>query len=100
VTAEELIRTAGPVLQLLADETGETAVIVRRLGLAAVCLREIPSSRPLRVAPVPPSGDAGEDGHEDGVGDVEDDEKVFVAEESAEEVHEGEDAHEEEDEGR
>jgi DNA-binding IclR family transcriptional regulator len=49
VTAEELIRTSGPVLQLLADETGETAVIVRRLGLAAVCLQEVPSSRPLRV---------------------------------------------------
>lgn len=53
VTAEELIRTADPVLQMLADETGETAVIVRRLGLAAVCLREIPSSRPLRVS-LPP----------------------------------------------
>jgi DNA-binding IclR family transcriptional regulator len=53
VTAEELIRTAGPVLQLLADETGETAVIVRRLGLAAVCLHEIPSSKPLRVT-IPP----------------------------------------------
>jgi DNA-binding IclR family transcriptional regulator len=53
VTAEELIRTAGPVLQLLADETGETAVIVRRLGLAAVCLHEIASSRPLRVT-LPP----------------------------------------------
>jgi DNA-binding IclR family transcriptional regulator len=53
VTAEELIRTGGPVLQLLADETGETAVIVRRLGLAAVCLREVPSARPLRVT-LPP----------------------------------------------
>jgi IclR family transcriptional regulator, acetate operon repressor len=49
VTAEELIRTAGPVLQLLADETGETAVIVRRIGLAAVCLHEIPSHHALRV---------------------------------------------------
>jgi DNA-binding IclR family transcriptional regulator len=53
VTAEELIRTASPVLQLLADETGETAVIVRRLGLAAVCLHEIASSRSLRVT-LPP----------------------------------------------
>ncbi|MFL5751659.1 MAG: IclR family transcriptional regulator [Chloroflexota bacterium] len=53
VTSEELIRTSGPVLQLLADETGETAVIVRRLGLAAVCLLEIPSNRPLRVT-LPP----------------------------------------------
>src|SRR3954465_9952928 len=31
VTAEELIRAAGPVLRLLTDETGETAVIVRRI---------------------------------------------------------------------
>jgi DNA-binding IclR family transcriptional regulator len=49
VTAEELIRTADPVLRLLVEETGETAVIVRRLGLAAVCLHEISSHQPLRV---------------------------------------------------
>jgi len=53
VTAEELIRTSGPVLQLLADETGETAVIVRRIGLSAVCLHEVPSQHPLRVT-IPP----------------------------------------------
>jgi DNA-binding IclR family transcriptional regulator len=50
VTAEELKRTAEPVLQLLAEETGETAVIVRRIGLTAVCLHEIPSKQPLRVS--------------------------------------------------
>jgi DNA-binding IclR family transcriptional regulator len=53
VTAEELIRTSGPVLDLLADETGETAVIVRRIGLSAVCLHEVPSKHPLRVT-IPP----------------------------------------------
>src|SRR5882757_1600538 len=53
VTTEELIRTADPVLRLLAEETGETAVIVRRLGLAAVCLHEIPSSQALRVTIAP-----------------------------------------------
>jgi len=53
ITAEELIRTADPVLRLLADETGETAIIVRRLGLAAVCLHEIPSSQALRVTIAP-----------------------------------------------
>lgn len=53
VTAEDLIRTADPVLQLLAEETGETAVIVRRLGLAAVCLHEVPSSQALRVTIAP-----------------------------------------------
>ena len=49
VTAENLIRTSEPVLRLLAEETGETAIIVRRLGLAAVCLHEIPSRQALRV---------------------------------------------------
>ena len=53
VTAEELIRTSDPVLRLLAEETGETAIIVRRIGLSAVCLHEIPSSQPLRVT-IPP----------------------------------------------
>jgi DNA-binding IclR family transcriptional regulator len=53
VTAEELIRTSGPVLRLLAEETGETAVIVRRIGLAVVCLQEIPSRHSLRVT-IPP----------------------------------------------
>jgi len=55
VTAEELIRTADPVLHLLADETGETAVIVRRIGMSAVCLHEVPSSQPLRVTIAPTS---------------------------------------------
>jgi IclR family transcriptional regulator, acetate operon repressor len=53
VTAEELIRTADPILRLLAEETGETAVIVRRIGLTAVCLHEIPSSQALRVTIAP-----------------------------------------------
>jgi DNA-binding IclR family transcriptional regulator len=53
VTAEELIRTADPVLRLLVEETGETAVIVRRLGLVAVCLHEAPSQQPLRVTIAP-----------------------------------------------
>jgi DNA-binding IclR family transcriptional regulator len=53
VTAEDLIRTADPVLRLLAEETGETAIIVRRLGLAAVCLHEIPSAQALRVTIAP-----------------------------------------------
>jgi DNA-binding IclR family transcriptional regulator len=53
VTAEELIRAADPVLQLLADETGESAVIVRRLGLSAVCLHEVASAQPLRVTLAP-----------------------------------------------
>lgn len=53
VTAEDLIRTADPILRLLAEETGETAVIVRRIGLSAVCLHEVPSHQALRVTIAP-----------------------------------------------
>jgi DNA-binding IclR family transcriptional regulator len=53
VTAEELIRTTDPVLRLLAEETGETAIVVRRIGLQAACLHEVPSSQPLRVTVAP-----------------------------------------------
>ena len=49
ISSEELIRVADPVLQSVASETGETAVITRRIGLAAVCLQEAPSVQPLRV---------------------------------------------------
>lgn len=49
VSSEELIRHADPVLRMLADEAGETAVISRRVGLAAVCLHEVQSSQALRV---------------------------------------------------
>ena len=49
VSSEELIRVADPFLRLLAEETGETAVISRRIGLSAVCLHEIPSAQALRV---------------------------------------------------
>ncbi|HEX5014695.1 MAG TPA: IclR family transcriptional regulator C-terminal domain-containing protein [Candidatus Limnocylindrales bacterium] len=56
VTTGDLIRTAGPILELLAEESGETAVMVRRIGLSAVCLHEVPSSRALRVTLPPPSG--------------------------------------------
>ena len=50
VSSEELIRHADPVLRLLVAEAGETAVIARRVGLSAVCLHEIQSPHPLRVA--------------------------------------------------
>src|SRR5512142_3080453 len=38
VTAQRLVQIADPVLRILVEETGETAVIFRRVGLAAVCL--------------------------------------------------------------
>ena len=50
VTSEELIRRADPLLRMLTAETGETAVIVRRVGLTAVCLHEVPSGHALRVS--------------------------------------------------
>ncbi len=49
VSSEELIRHADPVLRMLVDEAGETALIARRVGLTAVCLHEVQSSQALRV---------------------------------------------------
>ncbi|MEA2578685.1 MAG: hypothetical protein QOD78_2273, partial [Chloroflexota bacterium] len=46
----ELIRRADPVLRTLAAESGETAVIARRVGLTAVCLHEVQSGHALRVS--------------------------------------------------
>jgi DNA-binding IclR family transcriptional regulator len=50
VSSEELIRRADPVLAMLVEETGETAVISRRLGLGAVCLQQHQSPHALRVS--------------------------------------------------
>lgn len=50
VTSEILIRVSDPVLRNLASETGETAVVMRRVGLSAVCLHQIESPNALRVA--------------------------------------------------
>ncbi|HYM83665.1 MAG TPA: helix-turn-helix domain-containing protein, partial [Candidatus Dormibacteraeota bacterium] len=49
VTSERLIRAADPVLRSLADRSGETALVMRRIGLSAVCLHEVPSEQALRV---------------------------------------------------
>jgi DNA-binding IclR family transcriptional regulator len=43
------------VLRYLVAETGETAVVTRRIGLAAVCLQQVESSQPLRVSLQPGS---------------------------------------------
>ncbi len=50
VSGEELIRAADPTLRRLVEETGETAVISRRVGLSAVCLHQVQSRHPLRVS--------------------------------------------------
>ena len=49
ITGEQLIRASDPVLRDLAERTGETAVISRRIGLSAVRLHQVESSHPLRV---------------------------------------------------
>jgi DNA-binding IclR family transcriptional regulator len=55
VTSEQLIRIADPVLRHLVAETGETAVITRRIGLSAVCLHQVESGQSLRVSLEPGS---------------------------------------------
>src|SRR5207245_2481964 len=55
VTSERLIRLADPVLQMLVDETGETAFVMRRVGLAAVCLHQVEATNALRVTLEPGS---------------------------------------------
>ena len=49
VSSERLIRHADAPLRMLAHETGETAVVVRRTGLSSICLHQIESDAPLRV---------------------------------------------------
>lgn len=50
VSSERLIRHADPVLRRLVDETGETAAVIRRIGLSSICLHQVESDAPLRVA--------------------------------------------------
>lgn len=53
VSAERLIRHADAALRMLVQETGETAAVVRRIGLSCVCLHEVESDESLRVT-LPP----------------------------------------------
>ncbi len=55
VSSERLIRHADPVLRMLVEETSETAVVVRRIGLSSICLHQIESDLPLRVTLEPGS---------------------------------------------
>jgi DNA-binding IclR family transcriptional regulator len=55
VSSERLIRHADAVLRMLAEKTGETAVVVRRIGLSSVCLHQIESDASLRVTLEPGS---------------------------------------------
>lgn len=49
VSSERLIRHADPVMRMLAQETGETAAVIRRIGLSSICLHQIESEAALRV---------------------------------------------------
>jgi DNA-binding IclR family transcriptional regulator len=53
VSSERLIRHADAALRMLVQETGETAIVVRRIGLASVCLHQVETEAALRVT-VPP----------------------------------------------
>ena len=50
VSSERLIRHSDAALRMLVHETGETAVVVRRIGLSCVCLHQIESDAALRVS--------------------------------------------------
>lgn len=49
VSSEQLTRLSDPVLRMLVDETGETAVVMRRVGLSAMCLHQVESKKGMRV---------------------------------------------------
>jgi DNA-binding IclR family transcriptional regulator len=50
VTTAALVQAADPILRMLTEETGETASLMRRIGLTAVCLAAAQPSTTLRVA--------------------------------------------------
>jgi IclR family transcriptional regulator, acetate operon repressor len=50
VTSDLLIRLSEPVLRTLVESQGETAVVLRRVGLAAMCLHQHESRHGIRVA--------------------------------------------------
>ena len=55
VSSERLIRHADAALRMLVHETGETAMVVRRIGLSCVCLHQVESDEALRVSLEPGS---------------------------------------------
>lgn len=50
VTSDLLIRLCEPVLHALVENQGETAVVMRRVGLSAMCLHQHESTHGIRVA--------------------------------------------------
>lgn len=49
VSSERLTRQADPILRMLVEEAGETAVVMRRVGLSAMCLHQVESRHGMRV---------------------------------------------------
>ena len=48
--AESIIEVAGPVMQDLAEQTGETVILVRLIGRSAVCVHRVQSAQQLRIS--------------------------------------------------
>src|SRR5271154_6215235 len=48
--AESIIDVAGPVMQDLAEQTGETVILVRLIGRSAVCVHRVQSAQRLRIS--------------------------------------------------
>lgn len=57
VTSEQLVRLSDAILRELVDATGETALVSRRVGLAAVNVHQVESPKPIRVS-FPPGATA------------------------------------------
>jgi DNA-binding IclR family transcriptional regulator len=50
VRSESLIRHSEPVLQSIVARTGETSLLLTRMGLSALCLHQVESPRRMRMA--------------------------------------------------
>jgi DNA-binding IclR family transcriptional regulator len=48
--AEPIIDVADPVMQDLAEQTGETVILVRLIGRSAVCVHRVQSAHQLRIS--------------------------------------------------
>jgi IclR family acetate operon transcriptional repressor len=50
VRSESLIRHSDPILRSIVHRTGETALLLTRVGLSAMCLHQVESPRKMRMA--------------------------------------------------
>jgi DNA-binding IclR family transcriptional regulator len=49
VSSESLVRCSDPILRSIVEQTGETALLLTRVGLSAVCLHQIESPKKMRM---------------------------------------------------